>query len=162
MLLFFITQMTANANPCDTDRLHFIGYNPKVLICATGIREEVEKGITWWNNNGQNFRLADGIQTCNHEPVYGEIHIEFNDHQVATMDTETTTALGITVRNHFGSVDSIVSANIYLSAALLDDRIELQTLITHELGHAVGYQHVPEECIGYMMHPFVSKMGDKL
>jgi len=163
MLLFFIAQMTAWADSCKAENLNTQEINYTIYMCDHGFEKEVEIATNWWNNKGASIKLADGVYNCNEGPRYSEIHIQFNNNEVKKFDTSISTAYAATIRSHIGSShETVKSSNIYLSTDLIDNKSKMQIFIFHEIGHAVGYQHVSESCHNYIMNPYVDYMGSKL
>ena len=163
MLLFFIAQMTAWADSCKAENLNTLEMNYTIYMCNHGIEKEVKFASEWWNNRGEKLKVAEGAYNCNRDPEYGEIYIKFNDSKVKEYDALHSKAYGVTIRKHFSSINKTVkSSTIYLLYDLLDNRQEMQTFIVHEMGHAIGYSHVPESCYNYIMNPYISGMGSKL
>ena len=162
MLLFFIAQMTAWADSCKSKNLNTQEMNYTIYMCNHGFEKEVEIAKKWWNSKGNNITVDKGIYDCKDiEPDYGEIFIEFNDKKTKVKDIEGYYAGGVTVRNHENILDTVESSKIYLSTQTQKDRNELQIFIVHEMGHAIGYQHVSENCNNYIMNPYYENMGNK-
>lgn len=163
MLLFFIAQMTAWADSCKSENLNDRDMSYTVYMCDYGFEKEVEVATKWWNSKGGKISVAEGVYDCKGTvPLPGEILIEFNDSQTKTKDTDDHYAGGVTSRNYKPFLGIVESSTIYLSTKTKKDKTELQTFIVHEMGHAIGYEHVPESCSDYIMNPYYKNMGIKL
>lgn len=163
MLLFFIAQMTAWADSCKAENLNTQEMNYTIYMCDYGFEKEVEAATAWWNNRGANIKLVDGVFNCNEDPRYAEIHIQFNNNEVKKFNTSISTAYAATIRTHISSkYGTVESSNIYLSTDLKNNKFKMKTFIFHEIGHAIGYEHVPESCNSYIMNPYINYMGSKL
>lgn len=163
MLLFFIAQMTAWADSCKAENTNTIDMSYTVYSCNIGIDEEVEFAANFWNNMGENLIVAPGAYDCRKVDLEkGKIFIQFNTEKVKEHDTDFSTANAVTSITMFQTNDTISHSTIHLSSRLLHDRKKLAFVILHEMGHAVGYEHVNEDCKNYIMNPYYKTMGIKL
>ena len=163
MLLFFIAQMAAWAGSCDAENTNTMDMSYKIYICNIGINEEVDFAVNFWNNMGQDLTIAPGEYNCtNFHPDKGEIYIEFDNEKTKAHDTDTTSTNAVTSITKFIANDTVSNSKIYLSTKLLIDRKKFAFVILHEIGHAVGYEHVSEDCQDYIMNPYYKTMGIKL
>ena len=106
--------------------------NPKIFSNA----------IEFWENNGHAFLFKENYQgdICNSETPYGFIVIKISydlDYYV----------LGKTEKIYSASSNVIRGSIIYLNYYYIEDGL----ILTHEIGHAIGYDHVDE--LGHIMNP---------
>jgi hypothetical protein len=161
MLLFFIAQTTAIAVNCNSYNSNFVDMSYTIKLCEESIKNEFEIAKDWWHNKGEDVTLAQGTFDCKEEPGKGEIYVKIDNNAVRKYDSDTRTR-ALTVRTHFLHHETVHSSIIYITTNLLENREKLQTFAIHELGHAIGYDHVPESCKGFIMNPFLDGMGQNL
>lgn len=162
MLPFFIAQTLAFASDCNIDSINDYDVNYKVYVCDAELGENVKIAKDWWNSHGKSIEIVSYNYSCNRAPEHGEIFVEFNNEEVAKMETETTYALASTTRNHAIDSDTVVAARMFFSTTLKHMPDDLLTLTVHEMGHAIGYGHVPRHCDQHIMNPILKYMGESL
>ena len=110
----------------------------------------VVRGVDYWTTRGQHFAFIEQNppkEVCDMEKVGGFIMLKKRK-----VDKGDGT-LAITRREVlFGEIRSVV---IFFNPG----SFKLENIVEHELGHALGFQHVEIE--GHIMHPTYDKMGDK-
>ena len=164
MLLFFIAQMTAWADSCKAENLNTQEMNYTIYMCDYGFEKEVEAASNWWNSKGGSLTVAEGFFDCdNITPTDRQIFIDFNNKEVEKRSTNNATAYAVTIRRHADSSQkTVLSSRIYLSTSLKNYTNKRQVFIVHEIGHAIGFNHVSDSCQDYIMNPYISGMGNKL
>lgn len=43
----------------------------------------------------------------------------------------------------------------------LDSKYEFDLLLTHEIGHAIGFSHTEKSCNDHIMNPYIGRMNYK-
>ena len=110
----------------------------------------VVRGVDYWTLRGHHFAFIEQNppkEVCEMEKIGGFIMLKKR-----RVDNGDGT-LAITRRVvRFGEIRSVV---IFFNPGAF----KLDNIIEHELGHALGFQHVEIE--GHIMHPTYGSMGDK-
>ena len=159
MLLFFMAEMTASAEACNPENINTHHMSYTVYVCDELARKGAEYAVSWWKKQGQSLTLADGVSDCpDIFPETGKIFIEFNNDEVSKINVEGGTPQASTTRRHEFLGTTVESAKVFLSTELQSRPEDMIVFITHEIGHAVGYAHVNEDCNNHIMHPFLNEM----
>jgi len=150
-----VTQDQAH-NTGSASKKHFVQYarwgsSPIVKVCkyAPVTKKEVEDAMRWWKNRGYAF---DGViygMPCINNTLPGHIIIDI--HNQASFPNNRND-LGTTYTHVKDNTDDIYAASIYL----LQVR---ERVLVHELGHALGWDHVQR--IGHIMNGTWSHGGWK-
>ena len=126
---------------------------PKIMNCYGDdlSRSYITEAISFWESKGEKIGSIDlnpDPDTCSGKYIHGYIVIRkaFS----GQLDYYT---LAITHRSTLG-ID-MRSAVIYFNP----DNFKMKNLMTHELGHAMGYGHA--DIVGHIMYPEYDKMGPK-
>ena len=125
-------------------------YPPIILNCYQDTLPEIYiiEAVHYWTLKGHNFAYIEQnppSKLCKADHIQGFIMIKKSKLESGT--------LGVTQRRIF--MGNIVAANIYFGPGTY----KITNVFEHELGHALGYNHVEEE--GHIMHPIWDKMTPK-
>ncbi len=158
--LFYSGLIIAEGDPdvCAHERLSTTALPHMLYVCVEGIDKQVSQAVRFWNSKKDSFIISYDHAACSRDLHWGEVRLTFDNAQVAKMDTDTTTTYGLTNRAELAE-GLIIYSFIYLSTET--DKEDLTILLTHELGHALGYGHVDRACVDHVMNPFISNMGHK-
>ena len=161
MLLFFIAQMAALAGECTSKNINQINIDYTVNICESDpdLIREVTNAVSYWNRKGESIVLNKDINNCNYHDEFGSIYIEYNDYEVSLESNKDFTAHAVTDRSFGKAIGAVLYSTVFLSTKMNED--QLSKIVRHEIGHALGYNHISHSCYGYALHPHTSKMGLK-
>jgi uncharacterized protein YneF (UPF0154 family) len=123
---------------------------PIILNCYKKDLSElyIVDAVHYWTLKGHNFAYIENNPSehiCKADHIQGFIMIKKKN-----LDHNT---LGLTQRRVF--MGNIVAANVYFDSGTF----KITNVFEHELGHALGYNHVEED--GHIMHPIWDKMTPK-
>ncbi len=123
---------------------------PVILNCYGEEMSElyITKAVHYWVLRGHNFSYIENNppkHICKANHIQGFIIIKRKKLHANT--------LGLTQRKIF--LGNIVAATIYFDSG----SYRITNVFEHEIGHALGYNHVEEE--GHIMHPLWEKMSPK-
>ena len=127
--------------------------NPPIVVNCYGDDFNelyVIRGVDYWTMRNHNFAFIEQNppkEVCKLDKIDGFIMLKKR-----RVDSGDST-LAVTRREIvLGEIRNVV---IFFNPGAF----KLDNIIEHELGHALGYQHVDIE--GHIMHPTYDKMGDK-
>ena len=162
MLLFFIAHLSAFAGECTSQNINQKKLSYTIHVCENDnfLFKNVEESISWWQSQGESVYLNQNIKDCSQKKKRGDIYISYNNYEVSLENRENFTADAVTDWEFGLETKAILKADIFLSTRIEDH--EMLNIVRHEIGHAIGYDHVSKECYGYALNPFTSRMGSKL
>jgi hypothetical protein len=166
MLLFFIA--SALGGECNSElvsKKHIGNYN--VYVCHEDLVEPTKKAINFWSGVVDNkFILHEGIYNCAKYKTIGDIFVEFNNAEIEDYYAEKEAqgikldvkVYGITsfIRNKHTKSFKYSTISISTKKKAIDN---IDVLTAHEFGHAIGYDHISENCRSHVMNPFISGMN---
>ena len=131
---------------------------PPMIINCYGERllpNYIDKSVDFWITKGENILFVEHKpikSLCKKRNTIANGVIKIYEGKDITFDSEST--LGLTKRKA-SITTGMVGANIYIRSG----HYTIKNLLTHEMGHALGYTHV--NIRGHIMHPLTELMGDK-
>lgn len=160
MWLISLLIQAAEGETCTSTNQNTIQIPYTIEVCDNDLLEHVQAAIKYWRTKGAKLKLNPGISSCTRQPSIYTIQAQYNDFEVNKEHTDTFVAYAVTEQTHFYNSLDIRHSVIFIATNLPEDRLSM--LMIHEMGHALGYEHVDKSCEGYVMHPYNSKMGLKL
>ena len=115
----------------------------------------IDKSVDYWIMKGEEILFVEHKpikSLCKKRNIIANGVIKIYEGKDITFDSEST--LGLTKRKA-SITTGMVGANIYIRSG----HYTIKNLLTHEMGHALGYTHV--NIRGHIMHPLTELMGDK-
>ena len=131
-----------------------------IEVCDKDLIVPVQTAIKYWRTKGAYLKLSPGISSCTHKPRRYTIQAEYNDAEVNKEHKDSFVAYAVTETTYDYDTKDIRHSVIFMATNLPKEKVSM--LMIHEVGHAIGYEHVDKSCVGYVMHPYNSKMGLKL
>lgn len=131
---------------------------PPMIINCYGERlspNYINKSVDFWVMKGENILFVEyePIKSlCTKRNTISNGVIKIYEGKDITFDSHKT--LGLTKRKA-SITTGMVGANIYIRSG----HYTIKNLLTHEMGHALGYTHV--NIRGHIMHPITELMDDK-
>ena len=160
MLLFFIAQISTASASCKVSSSRIINETIEVISCDKGLNKTIQIGVDYWNNKGYDLIFNNKTIDCNNIEMeeYNKIYFQINNEKVKEADKNGSNygARTITWKNNLDNTF------LYAITYAKDDYYSRSNLLgAHEIGHALGFKHVDDSCVGYIMNIRNSKMGTK-
>ena len=159
MLLFLLNFMLNSfaSEQCDLENLSMPYLEYKVYSCDKYFLEYAKDAVDFWKKIGLNVTFVEEVNNCKNMKSAGGIYIRFNDEIPKTLDTAERVTYGLSSRYISYETNSVIFTTVNIVS--YDFKGDMQKLITHEVGHGLGFDHVNESCLGHIMHPILSKSG---
>jgi hypothetical protein len=153
---FYTNHLTVPAIEKFPPKIANWSYTPTVIVCSNAPVEEeqIAKAIDFWKKRGFEFfeyryKRGDPLKKCATETPYGYIVIQLVTQEVL-QDLRPT----ILAETHFFVTEGsnlIEWAKVYLVVK------PPETVLEHELGHALGFMHLDRP--GHLMHSKQTRGG---
>jgi len=160
MWLLHLLIQASEGETCTSVNQNTIHSQYTIEVCDKDLLEPVQSAINYWRTKGANLKLNPAVSSCSHHPSLYTIQAEYNDFEVNKEHKDSFVAYAVTEITHFYDTKDIRHSFIFIATNLPKEKVSM--LMIHEVGHAIGYEHVDKSCVGYVMHPYNSKMGLKL
>lgn len=143
------------------------GIIPEVVVCNDDMIPYVEAAVEYWTDKGHPIKF-DKESKCDFptaDHIYGKIVVNYDPVSVKNTSAAMGGALSAytQIYNVFGFDDILFYTDIrmdYPKKNLDGLIIDFGNLtMIHEMGHAIGFDHVDESCEGHVMHPILQGMG---
>jgi hypothetical protein len=134
---------------------------PNVIVCkdSPATLQAIEKAAKWWRARGHWFNIMDLDQHDWAKKICENVWDSWpSGHIVITELTEDMEKekhdIGLTYVGKIPETNEMRWAKIFFVKGKIAKN---PRIIEHELGHALGYRHLPTE--GHMMHPVIPDGG---
>ncbi len=148
---------TADGQTCTSVNYNTIHTPYTIEVCDKDLLEPVQNAVRYWRTKGASLKLD--IRSCTHPPSNYTIQTQYNDLEVNKEHKDSFVAYAVTEMTYVYDTKDIRNSLIFIATNLPKEKVFL--LMIHEVGHAIGYEHVDKSCVGYAMHPYNSNMGLK-
>ena len=160
MLLFFIAQSLA-ANPeCSVSAQINATDTIEVISCDEILNPYISAGVKYWNDLGFNLVFnKEKSYDCNKIDMKdsGKIYFQINNEEVEKIENKNNkTYRAISYSYDDGLYSKFLRGEIFVKSG---KKPSWSLLMAHELGHTLGFPHVNDSCIGYIMHRTEAGMG---
>ena len=133
---------------------------PKVILCedAPLSEERLLNALDWWKRRGHRFKYVPLSEDSKARAICKNPKKSFPDGYivVAKLVPEAVrkeTDMAVTYFLLKGDYVGLRWAKVYFKA----ETVDVETVVEHELGHALGYRHIDIE--GHMMHTYHVNSG---
>ena len=165
MLLFFILFIqNAKATDCKPTISHITLHNIEIRSCNKKINKDIKYAVNFWKNKGfNNFSFNENKSwDCTGKDFYEKeiLYIKVDESKASQKDSNFFVNGAITDLHIYSKTKKFHSGVTYIKDSYNNSKKNL--LISHELGHVLGFDHVDtNECTGYVMNKTTKGMGSK-
>jgi len=132
---------------------------PGVVLCDENSvsRDQIEKGLEWWKERGHAFQLFSIEDNQRFKDICENVWGSYPSGYIVIAKMTPDVIRGPKdIAITYVSPDEYTGGLRWAKMFFQEDEF-VDRLVEHELGHALGYDHLEER--GHMMHPYMHKGG---
>ena len=159
MLLFLFSSLLF-AGDCKPETKYTPFFSTyEIIQCDKGLTEYIMYSKKYWEEKGYMFKFEeDKIYDCPNDEnkKIGKIYVEHDTEFIENMTKDNVSHEAVTLVGAFYETS--------VGFAIIKFRKNAEKphlLMTHEMGHALGFGHTEENCTGYVMNKWLDKMGNQ-